>query len=63
MRILNSLSGRIRRSGSGQTLAEYSIVLLLVAIAAYSAYESLGLGVKAFAGNVLTYVSAAAAAL
>ncbi len=63
MRILKELSGRAQTSERGQTLTEYSIIMLLVAVAAYSAYEGLGLGVKAFAGNILTYLSAAVAAL
>ncbi len=63
MRILKELSGRMQASERGQTLTEYSIIMLLVAVAAYSAYEGLGLGVKAFAGNILTYLSAAVAAL
>ena len=63
MRILKKSSGRMQTSERGQTLTEYSIIMLLVAVAAYSAYEGLGLGVKAFAGNILTYLSAAVAAL
>ena len=63
MRIFKELSGRMQTSERGQTLTEYSIIMLLVAVAAYSAYEGLGLGVKAFAGNILTYLSAAVAAL
>ncbi|HLK85826.1 MAG TPA: hypothetical protein VKT27_04900 [Candidatus Binataceae bacterium] len=63
MRILKELSDRTWRSERGQTLTEYSIIMLLVAVAAYSAYEGLGLGVKAFTGNILTYLSAVVAAL
>jgi hypothetical protein len=63
MRILRELSDRMRTPERGQTLTEYSIVMLLVGIAAYSAYEGLGLGVKAFAGNIPTYLSTAVAAL
>jgi len=53
----------MQKSERGQTFAEYAIVMLLIAIAAFSAYEGLGLGVKAFAGNVVTFVSTAVAAL
>ena len=63
MRSLTKLSGRMQKSERGQTFAEYAIVMLLIAIAAFSAYEGLGLGVKAFAGNVVTFVSTAVAAL
>jgi hypothetical protein len=47
----------------GQTMTEYSIILLFVGLAAYSAYSGLGLGLKAVAGNVVSFVSTAVAAL
>jgi len=52
-----------RQASSGQTFSEYSIVLLCVGIAAFSAYAGLGAGVKAFASNVVTFIAGAAAAL
>lgn len=54
---------KARKSSTGQTFTEYSIILLFVAVAAYSAYAGLGFGVKSFAGNVVTFVATAVAAL
>jgi hypothetical protein len=54
---------KARKSNLGQTFTEYSIILLLVAVAAYSAYAGLGFGVKSFAGNVVTFIATAVAAL
>ena len=63
MELKKGLLAKVRKLGNGQTMAEYSIILLLVAITAFSAYEGLGIGVKAFAGNVVTFVATAVAAL
>jgi hypothetical protein len=58
---------RVRKSGKGQTkgqtMAEYSIILLFVGLAAFSAYSELGFGLKAFASNVVAFVSTAVSAL
>jgi hypothetical protein len=47
----------------GQTMTEFSIILLFVGLAAYSAYSGLGLGVKTFAGNVVSLIASAVSAL
>jgi hypothetical protein len=58
---------RVRKStkdkSKGQTMAEYSIILLFVGLAAFSAYSELGFGLKAFASNVVAFVSTAVSAL
>ncbi len=67
MNLKQGLLAKTRELGtgqtSGQTMTEYSIILLFVGLAAYSAYSGLGLGLKAVAGNVVTFVSTAVAAL
>lgn len=47
----------------GQALAEYSVIVLFVGVAACSAYAELGLGIKAFAGNVAIFITTGVAAL
>ena len=47
----------------GQTMTEYSLIVLFVGIAAYAAYTGVGLGVKAVANNLVTFISTAVAAL
>jgi hypothetical protein len=63
MKLKDRILTKTRRASSGQTLSEYSIILLSVGIAAFSAYAGLGAGVKAFASNVVAFIAAAAAAL
>ena len=63
MKLKDRILTKTRKGSSGQTFSEYSIVLLCVGIAAFSAYAGLGAGVKTFASNVVTFVAAAAAAL
>ena len=48
---LNGLLAKMRKSSNGQTLTEYSMVVLFVGVAAYSAYAGLGLGIKALCGE------------
>jgi len=57
MELKDGLLAKVRRSSKGQTMTEYSIIVLFVGIAAYSAYTGLGLGVKTFAGNVVTFIA------
>ena len=63
MELKKGLLAKTRKSGTGQTMTEYSIIVLFVGLAAYSAYSGLGFGLKAFAGNVLAFVSTAVSAL
>ena len=44
-------------------MTEYSLVVLFVGLAAYSAYETLGLGIKVIAKNLITFINMALAAL
>jgi hypothetical protein len=63
MELKNGVLKKARKSSKGQTFTEYSIVLLFVGVAAYSAYSGLGLGLKTFAENVVTFISTAVATL
>jgi Flp pilus assembly pilin Flp len=67
MNLKRGLLAQVRKSGKapskGQTMTEYSIIVLFVGLAAYSAYSGLGLGLKTFAGNVVAFVSSAVSAL
>jgi Flp pilus assembly pilin Flp len=63
MELKKGLLAKERKLGKGQTMTEYSIIMLFVAVAAYGAYSELGVGVKAVAGNVVTFVASAVAAL
>jgi Flp pilus assembly pilin Flp len=63
MELKKALLAKVRKSGKGQTMTEYSIIVLFVGLAAYSAYAGLGLGIKAFASNVVTFIATAVAAL
>ena len=63
MKLKYGILTKARKSSTGQTFTEYSIILLFVAVGAYSAYAGLGLGVKSFAGNVVTFIATAVAAL
>ena len=67
MKLNQGLLAKAREVGKGQTrgqtMTEYSIILLFVGLAAYSAYSGLGLGLKAVAGNVVSFVSTAVAGL
>ena len=53
----------VRKSNKGQTMAEYALIVFFVGIAAYSAYSGLGLGIKAVANNLVTFMRTAIAAL
>jgi hypothetical protein len=63
MELGNMALAKVRESSKGQTLTEYSFVLFFVGLAAYSAYAGLGTGLKTFANGVVSFVSAAVAAL
>lgn len=63
MDLKNAVLAKVRKWGKGQTMTEYSLIVLFVGVAAYSAYAELGLGVKAFADSLITFVTTAAAAL
>jgi Flp pilus assembly pilin Flp len=60
---LRSALGKVREWGKGQTMTEYSLIVLFVGLAAFTAYEGLGLGVRSFTDNVTSFISAAVAAL
>ena len=53
----------VRKSNKGQTMTEYSFIVLFVGLAAYAAYTGVGLEVKAVASSLMTFISTAVAAL
>jgi Flp pilus assembly pilin Flp len=63
MELKKGFLASVRKSAKGQTMTEYSIILLFVGLAAFSAYSGLGFGLKAFASNVVAFVSTAVSAL
>jgi hypothetical protein len=63
MELKNGVLAKVRESSTGQTLAEYSFVLFFVGLAAYSAFSGVGLAMKTFASDVVTFISTAVAAL
>jgi len=63
MKLKSGFSAKLRGLSKGQTLTEYSIVLLLVGIAAFGAYTGLGLAAKVVAGNILNFIETAVATL
>lgn len=63
MALRRGVFARGRRSCTGQTMTEYSLIVFFVGIAAYAAYAGMGLGVKSFTDNILSFISSAVAAL
>lgn len=63
MELKRGVLAKARRSSRGQTMTEYSMIVLVVGVAAYSAYAGLGVGIKAFTQYVTTFLAAAVAAL
>ncbi len=63
MKLRRGILAKIRGSRKGQTMTEYSFIVLFIGLAAYSAFSGLGQGLKTFANNVVTFISAAVAAL
>ena len=63
MKLKESVLTKTRTASRGQTFAEYSIILLSVGIAAFSAFTGLGAGVRAFASNIVTFIASAASSL
>jgi Flp pilus assembly pilin Flp len=63
MALRSGVWARVRKSCAGQTMTEYSLIVLFVGLAAFTAYEGLGLGVKSFTDNLLSFISSAVAAL
>jgi Flp pilus assembly pilin Flp len=63
MALRSGVLAKLRRGYTGQTLTEYSLIVFFVGITAYAAYTGIGLGVKAFTNNVLSFISTAVAAL
>ena len=53
----------VRKSNKGQTMTEYSLIVLFVGVAAYAAYTGVGQGIKAVANNLVAFISTAVAAL
>jgi Flp pilus assembly pilin Flp len=62
-RILANVRKLDKGQTKGQTMTEYSIILFFVGLAAFSAYSGLGVGLKSFAGNVVTFVASALSSL
>jgi hypothetical protein len=46
-----------------QTLTEYSLIVMFVGLAAFSAYEGLGVAIKSFSTMVLNFINAAVASI
>jgi Flp pilus assembly pilin Flp len=63
MELREGLLAKVRKCGKGQTMTEYSLIVLFVGLAAYGAYSGLGLGVKAVAGNLTNFLATVVAAL
>jgi len=67
MELRGGLLAKVRKCGKGQTkgqtMTEYSLIVLFVGLAAYGAYSGLGLGVKAVAGNLTNFLATLVAAL
>jgi hypothetical protein len=63
MGLRKRVSAKARKSSKGQTFTEYSMVLFFVGIAAYSAYSGIGVGLKAAAQSVVTFITTAVASL
>lgn len=63
MKLKDPIWAKGRKSSRGQTLTEYSLVVLFVALAAYSAYTGLGTAAKGFTNNLVTFINTAVAAL
>jgi hypothetical protein len=63
MALRSGVLAKLRRGYAGQTLTEYSLIVFFVGIAAYAAYAGMGLGIKAFTDNVLSFITTAVAAL
>jgi Flp pilus assembly pilin Flp len=54
---------RVRKSNKGQTMTEYSLIVLFVGVAAYAAYSGVGLSVKVVTDNLVTFIRTTVAAL
>ncbi len=63
IRMKAGVLGRLIGIKRGQTLTEYSLIVMFVGIAAYSAYEGLGVAIKDFSTMVLNFITAVAASL
>lgn len=58
-----TVRGKRRRWGHGQTLTEYGLIMMFVALASYAAYLALGQGINAVATNAVNFISTALATL
>jgi Flp pilus assembly pilin Flp len=58
-----SLWTRGRKAHSGQTFTEYALLMLAVALTAYTAYLGLGGGIKQVSNGLIVFINAATAAL
>jgi Flp pilus assembly pilin Flp len=63
MALRRGVFARGTRSCTGQTMTEYSLIVFFVGLAAYAAYAGMGLGIKSFTDNILSFISSAVAAL
>jgi hypothetical protein len=52
-----------KKSAKGQTFSEYALIILAVAITAYTAYFGVGTGVKQVSNGLIIFINAATAAL
>ena len=55
--------GRLIGVKRAQTMTEYSLIVMFVGLAAFSAYEGLGVAIKSFSTMVLNFINAAVAQL
>jgi Flp pilus assembly pilin Flp len=63
MALRRGVFARGPKSCTGQTMTEYSLIVFFVGLAAYAAYAGMGLEVKSFTDNILSFISSAVAAL
>ncbi len=52
-----------KRAAKGQTYVEYALLILAVALTAYTAYFGLGNGIKQVSNGLIVFIDAAGAAL
>jgi len=52
MNAVRHLYSRIRKSGGGQTMAEYALILLAILIVVIAGYQAMGTTLKASVENI-----------
>ncbi|HVB79604.1 MAG TPA: hypothetical protein VNE82_06600 [Candidatus Binataceae bacterium] len=63
MELKNGVLERVRKLTNGQTMTEYSLIVLFVGLAAFSAYSEIGLEIKVVASNLISFLATAISAL